>query len=77
MGSMGLSLTFLSQFKSPIRILAATAAAAPVPGADAWKLCCWTVAAGGDWRSSVQEWSYTSNPKLSTSCHTVLNTHWN
>eukprot|EP00983_Pelagomonas_calceolata_P100253 1158545-Pelagomonas_calceolata.AAC.11 len=27
---------------------------------DAWKLCCWTVAdIGGDWRSSVQMWSYT------------------
>eukprot|EP00983_Pelagomonas_calceolata_P070681 1150880-Pelagomonas_calceolata.AAC.1 len=64
------------EFKYPIRILAAaaaavpdaaTAAAAPVPDSDAWKLCCWTVAAGWDWRSSVQEWSYTSNSKLSTS----------
>eukprot|EP00983_Pelagomonas_calceolata_P005357 174391-Pelagomonas_calceolata.AAC.1 len=27
---------------------------------DAWELCIWTVAATGrDWRSSVQEWSYT------------------
>eukprot|EP00983_Pelagomonas_calceolata_P109427 1159555-Pelagomonas_calceolata.AAC.17 len=39
-----------------------------MPDTDAWKLCCWTVAAGKDWRSSVQEWSYTSNSKLSTSC---------
>eukprot|EP00983_Pelagomonas_calceolata_P025937 813082-Pelagomonas_calceolata.AAC.3 len=80
MGSMGLWLAFISQFEYPTRILAAAAAAAaaPVPDADAdaWKLCCWTVAAGGDWRSAVQEWSYTSNPKLFTSCHTVLNTHW-
>eukprot|EP00983_Pelagomonas_calceolata_P053091 1143154-Pelagomonas_calceolata.AAC.1 len=74
---MGLWLAFISQFEYPIRILAAAAAAAvPVPDAGAWKLCCWTIAAGGDWRSTVQEWSYTSNPKLSTSCHTALNTHW-
>eukprot|EP00983_Pelagomonas_calceolata_P104055 1158979-Pelagomonas_calceolata.AAC.4 len=83
MGSVSLWLAFISQFEYPIRILAAVAvpnapaaAAAAVPDADAWKLCCWTVAAGGDWRSSVQEWSHTSNPKLSTSCHAVLNTHW-
>eukprot|EP00983_Pelagomonas_calceolata_P052275 1142775-Pelagomonas_calceolata.AAC.2 len=46
-------------FEYPIRILAAAAAAAAaaVPDADddAWKLCCWIAAAGGDWRSSVQE----------------------
>eukprot|EP00983_Pelagomonas_calceolata_P127768 1161443-Pelagomonas_calceolata.AAC.1 len=56
----GLWLALISQFEYPIRILAARAAVAADGDGDAWKLCCWTVAATGeDRRSSVQEWSYT------------------
>eukprot|EP00983_Pelagomonas_calceolata_P002373 79849-Pelagomonas_calceolata.AAC.5 len=71
MGSMGLWLAIISQLEYPIQILAAApaAAAAPVPDADAWKLCCWELE---ELCSGVE---LCKQPKLSTNCHTVLNTH--
>eukprot|EP00983_Pelagomonas_calceolata_P017568 550678-Pelagomonas_calceolata.AAC.1 len=63
MGSIDLWLAIIFQCEYPIQTLAAAALAAGAAGAadaDACKLCCWTIAAiGGDWRSSVQKWSYT------------------
>eukprot|EP00983_Pelagomonas_calceolata_P100775 1158610-Pelagomonas_calceolata.AAC.10 len=66
------------KFEYPIRILAARAAVAAAAAAadgDAWKLCCWTIAAtGGDWRSSVQEWNYT---REGTTQEGNVHPHWN